>query len=162
MCGEVTQVGAEDRGIPLAAPAGAQTCRSPRSHAPQPRVERPRTRTASLEAKTVKECARTAASATPGPVAGSRRPGGGGGGVGEGAVDGPGLRAGARRGEMKGGLRGKGLRRVTGSSRAGRPAPAARGRGGCPSRSRVNCSRPRHSACAEPGQPRSRRNDNSP
>lgn len=103
----------------------------------------------------------------PGPRAGSRRRGGGGGGAAAGAVDGPGLRAGARRGQMKGGLRGKGPRRVTGSSRAGRPAPprpapAAPGRGGCPRRSRVNCSRPRHSACAEPGQPRSRRNDNSP
>lgn len=74
-------------------------------------------------------------------MAGSQWLGGAGGGA-EKAVDGPGLRVGARRGEMKGGLRGKGLRRVTGSSRAGRPAPAARGRGGCPRRSRVNCSRP--------------------
>lgn len=44
----------------------------------------------------------------PGGLRGSRRRGGGGGGAAKGAVDGPGLRAGARRGEMKGGLGGRG------------------------------------------------------
>lgn len=83
----------------------------------------------------------TAPFATPGPIAGSRRLGGGGGAE-EGAVDGPGLRAGARRGEMKGGLRGKGLRRVTGSSRAGRPAPAPP-RPGCPGQRRLPAPEPR-------------------
>lgn len=82
----------------------------------------------------------------PGPIVGSRRlrrrRGGGARCAEEGAVDGPGLRAGARRGEMKGGLQGKGLRRVTGSSRAGRPAPAPP-RPRCPGQRRLPAPEPR-------------------
>lgn len=92
--------------------------------------------------QTPEGCTRTAAFATPRtdrwiPAAGRGRGRGA-----EGAVDGPGLRAGARRGEMKGGLRGKGLRRVTGSSRAGRPAPAPP-RPGCPGQRRLPAPEPR-------------------
>lgn len=78
----------------------------------------------------------------PRPIAGSWHLGGGGGGAEEGAVDGPGLRAGARRGEMKGGLQGKGLRRVTDSSRAGRSAPAPP-RPRCPGQRRLPAPEPR-------------------
>lgn len=141
---------------------GPQALPTHRTHFCSRRARAPRDAVRSHSLQTVERCAQGAAIETPRTdrrIPEARRSRGRGS---KGAVDGPGLRAGARRGEMKGGLRGKGLRRVTGSSRAGRPAPAARGRGGCPRRSRVNCSRPRHSACAEPGQPRSRRNDNSP
>lgn len=76
--------------------------------------------------QTLGGCTRTAAFATPRtdrwiPAAGRRRGRGA-----EGAVDGPGLRAGARRGEMKGGLRGEGA--APGDRlqprRAPRPRPA--------------------------------------
>lgn len=97
---------------------------------------------------------------------GGRRLGRGGGPP----ADGPGLRAGARRGEMKAGS-GEGAAPGDRLQPRRAPRPRARGRGGCPRRSRGNCSGPGRSAGAEPhnlapgrperpalpGPPRSRR-----